>query len=158
MSDCFLYDKSICPNSFQPGVAFHIETSHFFCRIKQMTGFYVECNTGWNGLIIKYYPALPCFINSFFTRFLRTKCLQESPNKHLLVQSQQYKHKKLNNKIKQNDGIYLNLMSLWLTLNIFHIFIFIYCCLGADICLLGYVSKSMFNPLLRNAVKWPDKL
>ena len=30
---------------FQPSVAFHIETSHLFCRAKRMTDFYMECNT-----------------------------------------------------------------------------------------------------------------
>ena len=33
-------------NSFQSGVAFHIETSHLFSRAKQMTGFYMKSNTG----------------------------------------------------------------------------------------------------------------
>ena len=33
-------------NPFQPSVAFHIETSHLFCRAKQITGFYMKCNTG----------------------------------------------------------------------------------------------------------------
>ena len=40
-------------NPFQPFVAFHIETSHLVCSVKQMTGFYMERNTGWNGLILK---------------------------------------------------------------------------------------------------------
>ena len=34
---------SISP--FQPNVMFHIETSHLFCRAKQMTGFYMKRNT-----------------------------------------------------------------------------------------------------------------
>ena len=33
-------------NSFQPSVAFHIETSHLFCRAKQVTGFYMIRSTG----------------------------------------------------------------------------------------------------------------
>ena len=33
-------------NPFQPRVSFHIETSHLFCRPKQMTAFYVKRNTG----------------------------------------------------------------------------------------------------------------
>ena len=37
---------SICFNSFQPNVAFHIETSHLFCFAKKMTGFYMKHNTG----------------------------------------------------------------------------------------------------------------
>ena len=34
-------------NSFQPSVAFHIEThetSHLSCSAKRMTGFYMKCN------------------------------------------------------------------------------------------------------------------
>ena len=34
------------PKSCQPIVVFHIETSHLFCRVKQVTGFYMICNTG----------------------------------------------------------------------------------------------------------------
>ena len=33
-------------NPFQPNAAFRIETSHWFCSVKQMTGFYMKCNTG----------------------------------------------------------------------------------------------------------------
>ena len=29
-------------NPFQPSFALHIETSHFICRAKQMTGFYIK--------------------------------------------------------------------------------------------------------------------
>ena len=25
---------------------FDVETSHLFCRARQMTGFYIKCNTG----------------------------------------------------------------------------------------------------------------
>ena len=32
-------------NPFQPSVAFYIATSHLFYSAKQMTGFYMECNT-----------------------------------------------------------------------------------------------------------------
>ena len=32
-------------NPFQPGVAFHIKTSHFICSAKQKNGFFMECNT-----------------------------------------------------------------------------------------------------------------
>ena len=32
--------------SFQPSVTFHIETSYLVCTANQMTGFYMECNTG----------------------------------------------------------------------------------------------------------------
>ena len=37
---------SICFNSFQPNVAFHVETNHLFCFAKKMTGFYMKHNTG----------------------------------------------------------------------------------------------------------------
>ena len=30
---------------FKPSVPFHIETSHLFCSLKQMTGFYIKRNT-----------------------------------------------------------------------------------------------------------------
>ena len=30
---------------FQASVGFYIETSHLLCRAKQMTGFYMKCNT-----------------------------------------------------------------------------------------------------------------
>ena len=33
-------------NPCQPGVAFHMETSHLLCREKQMTRFYMKHNTG----------------------------------------------------------------------------------------------------------------
>ena len=33
-------------NPFQPSIAFHIETSHLFCRANQVTGFYIKHNTG----------------------------------------------------------------------------------------------------------------
>ena len=32
-------------NQFQPTVAFLIETSHLFCPVKQMTGFYMKRNS-----------------------------------------------------------------------------------------------------------------
>ena len=33
-------------NPFQPSFAFHIETTYLVCFAKQMTGFYMEFNTG----------------------------------------------------------------------------------------------------------------
>ena len=36
----------ICSNQFQLSVAFHIETSHLIYHANQVTGFYMECNTG----------------------------------------------------------------------------------------------------------------
>ena len=43
-------------NSFQPTVAFHLETSHLTCIANQMTGFYMEFNTGlkWVNLTQTY--------------------------------------------------------------------------------------------------------
>ena len=41
-------------NQFQPSVAFHIETSHLFCRAKQITGLYMKLNTG-----LKWVNAFP---------------------------------------------------------------------------------------------------
>ena len=38
--------KLIRFNPFQPIVSFHIETSHLICSAKQMTDFYMKCNTG----------------------------------------------------------------------------------------------------------------
>ena len=33
-------------NLRKSSVEFHIETSHLICRAKQVTGFYMKCNTG----------------------------------------------------------------------------------------------------------------
>ena len=30
---------------FQPSVVFHIETIHLICKVNQMAGLYVKCNT-----------------------------------------------------------------------------------------------------------------
>lgn len=38
----FLVSNGIEINSFQPVVAFHIETSHLICAANQMIGFYME--------------------------------------------------------------------------------------------------------------------
>ena len=32
-------------NSFQPSAAFYVETWDLICNVKQMTGFYMKCNT-----------------------------------------------------------------------------------------------------------------
>ena len=32
-------------NSFQPGLEFHIETSHLICCASEMTSFYMKCHT-----------------------------------------------------------------------------------------------------------------
>ena len=37
---------STLTDPFQPSVVFHIETSHWFCSAKQITGFYMKHNTG----------------------------------------------------------------------------------------------------------------
>ena len=39
---------SVCKSQFNPfqgSVAFHLETSHLFCRANQLTGFYMKRNT-----------------------------------------------------------------------------------------------------------------
>ena len=41
-------------NPLQPGVAFHTETSHLFCRAKQMTGFYLNRNHGLKRINLMY--------------------------------------------------------------------------------------------------------
>ena len=43
---------------FQPSAAFHIETTHLFCCAKQMTGFYMKCNTGLK-LVSSFPTATP---------------------------------------------------------------------------------------------------
>ena len=35
-------------NPFQPNIDFGAETSNIFCTPNQITGFYMECNTGLN--------------------------------------------------------------------------------------------------------------
>ena len=42
----FFSVNCIVVNPSQPGVAFHIETSHLICTANQVTGFYMEYNTG----------------------------------------------------------------------------------------------------------------
>ena len=39
-------ESEIKLNPFQPSVAFHIETSHLICSVKQMTGCYTKRKTG----------------------------------------------------------------------------------------------------------------
>ena len=65
-------------NPFQPSVAFHIETSHFFCRAKQMTSFYVKRNTGlkWGNHLLSYeYVSKDYFyaVASFYSQHLLNK-------------------------------------------------------------------------------------
>ena len=54
---------------FQPSVSFHIETSHFFCSAKQMTGFYRKRNIElkWVKLTPNYFTAISpkCFEKKF---------------------------------------------------------------------------------------------
>ena len=33
-------------NPFQTSIAFRVETSHLVCSENELTGFYIECNTG----------------------------------------------------------------------------------------------------------------
>ena len=48
-------------NPFQPSVTFYIKTSQLFCRATQMTGFYMQCNTGlkwvstFNGILLNNF-------------------------------------------------------------------------------------------------------
>ena len=56
MSNCFDGDLTY----FKPSVAFHIETSHLFCKAKQMAGFYMKRNAGLK--LVKYVEK---GINSF---------------------------------------------------------------------------------------------
>ena len=37
-------------NPFQLSVAFYKETNHLICTVNAMTGFYMKCTLGWNGL------------------------------------------------------------------------------------------------------------
>ena len=43
-------------NSFQPSVAFHVETIPLICRAKQMTGFYMKGHIG-----LKWVKCVPKF-------------------------------------------------------------------------------------------------
>ena len=43
ISQCFLTKQT---SSFQPCVAFHVETSHLFCRARQMIDSYMKCIAG----------------------------------------------------------------------------------------------------------------
>ena len=45
--------QEIWVNEYQPSVAFHIETSHLFRRVNQMSGFYIKRNTGLNWVNLK---------------------------------------------------------------------------------------------------------
>ena len=49
-------------NPVQPSVAIHIEASHLFSSVKQMTGFYIKCNIGleWVNSKIVQYHAIEC--------------------------------------------------------------------------------------------------
>ena len=53
-------------NPFQPCVVFHIETSHLFCSVKQMAGFFIKCNTGLKLVkFIRWLLLLTQFQNPF---------------------------------------------------------------------------------------------
>ena len=52
-----------CLISFQPSVAFHIETSHLICFGNQAAGFYMKCNNGLKWVkVIRIYFVLVTFI------------------------------------------------------------------------------------------------
>ena len=46
-------------NPFHSIVAFHIETSHLFCRANQATGFYMKCKTG-----LKWITDVPFYFSA----------------------------------------------------------------------------------------------
>ena len=48
---CIKREETVEP--FQLSIVFHIETSPLFCRVKQMTGFYMKRNTGLK--LVKYF-------------------------------------------------------------------------------------------------------
>ena len=58
-----------------------METSHLFCRAKQMTGFYMKCNTGlkWvTGTIKSYSKSLEAAVHSV----LEKSCSIKLTGKH----------------------------------------------------------------------------
>ena len=69
-----LYYGNICRkliNPFQLSVAFRMETSHLICSANQMTGFYMECNTGvkWVNKVSVLFP-----LKVFQKYFVRHVC------------------------------------------------------------------------------------
>ena len=56
-----LIDSSIFSiNPFQPSVAYHIETKPSFWTAKQMTGFYVKCNTALKWVMLVLHSFSHC--------------------------------------------------------------------------------------------------
>ena len=56
-------------NSLHPSVVFHIENNHLICKTNQMTGFYIQCNTGlkWVKHNSNYsIAAIKSFLYGFF--------------------------------------------------------------------------------------------
>ena len=51
------YESALSLNPFQPSVAFHIETSYFFCSAKQLTSFFMKCNTGLQWVNVNWATA-----------------------------------------------------------------------------------------------------
>ena len=48
-----IYQYPTCPiNPFQPTIAFHIETSHLICNVKQVSCFNMKCSTWLRGVKI----------------------------------------------------------------------------------------------------------
>ena len=65
-SKFILFDITVSP--FQTSVAFYRETSHLICSANQMTGFYMTCNTGWNGLMLKLFvTSWRTFCSTYYT-------------------------------------------------------------------------------------------
>ena len=66
------YESALSLNPFQPSVAFHIETSYFFCSAKQLASFFMKCNTGLQWVNVNWgycrrFSSLP------ITNFMRTR-------------------------------------------------------------------------------------
>ena len=85
-------------NPFQSSVVFHVETSHLFCRAKQMTGFYMKRNTGLE--CVKYtgvtfltpVQCLCCLLQTFFDSFLSTLKMYFPHGITIFPCNQQQKH------------------------------------------------------------------
>ena len=58
-------------NPFQPSVAFHIETSHLICIANQMTGSYMECNTGLEWVSVHFFEIIVDTLRVCWTNFLK---------------------------------------------------------------------------------------
>ena len=69
--------KSI--NPFQPSVALHKETSHLFCRPKQVIRFYMKRNTG-----VKWVKRESACV-SYLNHMINKNEINNKPNKCILL-------------------------------------------------------------------------